>query len=140
MAINSSSTKAELLDYLKEVHGENMPSATKLEILKRLSEIEGVDYEQLSAPATKSKNSGAIANSGKITIRIPSEDKTGGRDDVFVGVNGVSFLIQRDVDVEVPMAVYHNLNDAKQTIYRNEPDGSLTSRQVHTYPFSVVSR
>lgn len=55
--------------------------------------------------------------------------------DVKVGAQFVSYLIKRNVEVRVPIAVLNALKDAKQTLY-NPKD--MTSKEVLAYPFSVM--
>ena len=60
--------------------------------------------------------------------------------DVYVGVNGVGFQIQRGEEVDVPLPVMKVLEDAVQTVYqwKKAPDGSLTEVKtaVQAYPFT----
>jgi coenzyme F420-reducing hydrogenase alpha subunit len=140
MAINKSSTKAELLDHLRDTHGEDMTNNTKEEILTRLSELDGVDYNKLgSAVKVKSTEEREVDAEARVVIRVSSEDKPEGNDDVFVSVNGVAFLIKRDRDVSVPKSILVALQNAKQTIYKQKDNGEMVITQVARYPVSVVS-
>lgn len=78
----------------------------------------------------------------KVTIKV---HKTGRQDesaDVFVGVNGIGFQIQRGVEVTVPEPVLKVLEDAVQTVYVAHvgADGKteLKSTPVQAYPFTRV--
>lgn len=137
MAINSNSSKRELVDYLRDVHGVDHSALSRQELLDKASELDGVDYNAQLAPSGVKRNKEAleIAKQPKVKIRIASTESD--KSDVFVGVNGVGFLIMRDVDVEVPEAVYEVLNNAKQMLYKSV-NGELVAREVHSYPFSVV--
>ena len=80
----------------------------------------------------------------KVTLSIPSQDKPGGKRDVQVAVNGVPFLIRRDMPVEVPYRVFEALDNSRQTEYEQVDGPTATSPKVmqayttHGYPFSVV--
>lgn len=78
----------------------------------------------------------------QVTIRINSTPEPGGKDDVFVGVNGLSFLIQRDKDTPVPFSVYQDLCDAKHTVYtqtkREDGEGmQLVENEVQRFSMSA---
>lgn len=76
----------------------------------------------------------------KVKIRV---HKTGDRNEqrhIFVGVNGVSYQIERGVDVEVPEPVMRNLQDAVQTVWEQNDDlGAIESRSAQSYPFTRIS-
>lgn len=76
----------------------------------------------------------------KVTIMVNDRRGEEESDDVFVGVNGVNFQIQRGVEVEVPLPVAMVLENAKQTVYetRKSPEGRtiMIERIVSAYPFS----
>lgn len=142
--INATSSKKELVDYLREVHGEDPSSdLTKTQLLERIGEIEGIDYTNTVAAPAKMKNGmvdpstlGADPLSHpRVKLRIPSTDTN--KDDVIIGLNGYNFQIQRDQDVDVPQGVYEILNGALMSLYRQE-NGALVERKIHTYPFILL--
>ena len=56
-----------------------------------------------------------MAEAKKKTVRIHLfKDNGRYKDDVFVGVNGVNYMIQRGVDVEVPKAVAEVLRHSEE--------------------------
>ena len=56
-----------------------------------------------------------MAEAKKKTVRIHLfKDNGRYKDDVFVGVNGVNYMIQRGVDVEVPAAVAEVLRHSEE--------------------------
>lgn len=82
-----------------------------------------------------------IASAKKMRILIPSTETQ--REDVFVQVNGVSFQIKRDVEVDIPTPVLEALNNAVQTVYTQtkRPDGEgydMVPRDVMRFPYRVV--
>jgi hypothetical protein len=56
---------------------------------------------------------------------------------VFVSVNGHAYVIQRDVDVDVPESVVEVLRNASTTSYKMI-DNEMVPRDMLAYPFSVV--
>lgn len=79
-----------------------------------------------------------IRNAPKVRIRIHKTNDKSETPDVFVGVNGVNFLIQRGVDVEVPAPVLSVLEEAVRTVYESGPneEGALIAREALAYPFT----
>lgn len=74
----------------------------------------------------------------KLTIFPTSENDRG---DVFIGVNGYAYTIQRGKEVVVPQAVVDVLNNAVITTMRyfpDEPGKKPEPMQIHNYPFSAV--
>lgn len=141
MAINANSTKKELVDYLRDRHGVDMPDVTKDALLQKAAELDDVDYEQLSAPKKSKASANAVAKElgeqTKVKIRIPTTENSDGQSPVFVSVNGHPYLIQRDVEVEVPDSVVGVLENATTTTYKMI-DNEMVPREVQTYPFSIV--
>jgi|Deesub1362B_J571_1020462.scaffolds.fasta_scaffold49338_2 hypothetical protein len=75
----------------------------------------------------------------KTKIRIPSHEGPSGSDDVFVSVNGRDYLIQRDVEVEVPAAVLSALSNAVITDYVTDKDGRIIKeRLIPRFPYQVL--
>jgi hypothetical protein len=141
MAINGSSTKKELVEYLRERHGVDMPEATKDTLLQKAAELDDVDYEEMANPAKPLPTTVAakeLASQSKTKIRIPSTDGSSGVQPVFVSVNGHAYVIQRDVDVDVPESVVEVLRNASTTSYKMI-DNQMVPREMLAYPFSVVA-
>lgn len=140
MAINSSSTKKELVEYLRDVHGVDMLDGTKDDLLERISEIEGVDYRKQvkdTSAAFDTPEAKEVAASPRVKIFIPSNESDSGKAPVFASVNGAAFLIKRDVEVEVPEPIVEVLRNAKQKTYKLV-DGEMVMTEVPTYPFQIV--
>ena len=76
----------------------------------------------------------------RIKIIISSSAGPGGKDDVYVGADGRSFLIQRDVEVEVPPVVKAALDLAVMTEFETDSNGKLTGnvREVPRYNVRVI--
>jgi hypothetical protein len=77
----------------------------------------------------------------KIDVFVPASNEPGGDRDVPLDINGVTFLVKRDVWVTVPYRIYLVLKDAIETIYSPRQDDlgrlSVESRDVYSYPFST---
>ncbi len=69
----------------------------------------------------------------EVTITIPKEK--GASDDVFVGLNGKSWLIKRGVPVTVPEEVLEPLRLAVSFEYDQK---TMTASEVPSYPFSIL--
>lgn len=83
-----------------------------------------------------------IKNQEKVQVFIHNQDGPGGDKPVFVGANGIGYLIPREKWVSVPMIVVNGLNDATETrYYREDRDGQATgpmlSKEVRRYSFST---
>ena len=80
-----------------------------------------------------------LRSAPKVKIKV---HKTGlpNERDVYVGVNGVGFQIQRGEEVDVPVPVMKVLENAVQTVHqwKKAPDGSLleVKTEVQAYPFT----
>ncbi|KAF0218794.1 MAG: hypothetical protein FD174_2577 [Geobacteraceae bacterium] len=76
----------------------------------------------------------------KVKILIASTETQ--KDDVTVSIQGYTYLIQRDKEVEVPQSVAKVLQDAILTAYsqqrREDGEGNeLVAREVNRFPFQV---
>lgn len=76
-----------------------------------------------------------------VKIKIPKTKQE--TRDVYVGVNGKSYLLQRGVDVPVPQSVAHALELAVQTEYEEVIDpvtgrATLIPQETMSVPFQYV--
>ena len=96
--------------------------------------------EQLGVPVPKAEVAMQRHKPGLTyyVINIPKQDRPGGDEPAFVGVQGVGYLIPRNINVTVPSAVVEVLRNGVQDIVTQEEDGDLNIDQVPTYPFQVV--
>lgn len=76
----------------------------------------------------------------KVRINIPAANDPLGRQDVFVAVNGREALIQRGVDVELPLPYVLALKDASIISYPRDREGQMVDDPIllPVYPFSVI--
>ncbi len=80
-----------------------------------------------------------FSDAPKITIRIPEQDRPGGKRPVEVSVNGITMLIPRNQDCEIPYPYYEALKNAVQKTYTQNPDGGdEISSESPNYPFTIV--
>jgi hypothetical protein len=82
----------------------------------------------------------ALRAAPKVKIRIHKTGDRNERGDVFVGVNGINYQIQRGEDVTVPEPVAKVLETAIQTLYEFDPETrARAQRQAQAYPFTYVN-
>lgn len=80
----------------------------------------------------------------RVTVRIMQTEMPGGRDPVPIGVNGVTVVAQRNMDVSMPYRFYLALLNAVRTVVDQIPDPSnprmreTIEIQVTNYPVTVV--
>lgn len=87
-------------------------------------------------PATKSSRK---PKSDRIKVRFHNQEGIpGGTDDIFVGVNGKGYQIQREKDVDLPKAVLHAIDNAVITRTERDADGVEVDRDIKRFPYSVV--
>ena len=69
-------------------------------------------------------------------IVIPSTEHD--QSDVFVGINGKSYLIQRDKEVEVSPAIIETLDNAVVNTVKRGKNGKMVPVSYMRYPYRVV--
>ncbi len=99
-----------------------------------MSDIETI-VDDVAAPVAKtSKTAKPKANPDeRVNIIIASTEKD--QSDVFVGVNGVTFLFQRDQVVAVPRYIYEHLINSKTTVFDPKTGAE---RLIASYPVSMA--
>lgn len=97
--------------------------------------IEVPDAESVK-PRETSRPAANLAEATKVRIMIQQDEKN--TDDVFVGVNDKDYLIKRGVEVEVPVEIYHVLNNAVRYAYAETENGLDEPIQTKAYPFNVL--
>lgn len=151
MNITKRSSKEDVISYITDVMGLAAPEgATKDELYAFIEEnggtIGGSDPEKEKEKAVGSVDPTSGINMGdRVKIRITKTDDSRGSDDVFVGVNGVGFLIKRGVAVDVPRDVVGVLRNAVtkklvEVISENgDNTGAFEYIDVQRHPFEVLS-
>lgn len=138
MTINRSTTKKELVEYLRDTHGVDMPKASKDELLQECSTLDGVSYENMQAVSQQEDTPDARAASKERRIKIRISSTQDNNDDVYVGVNSNSYLIKRDMEVEVPASVVEVLSQAVTESFKMI-DNKMVATTTQNYPFSILS-
>lgn len=152
MNITKRSSKEDVISYITDVMGLAAPEgATKDELYTFIEDNGGTiggsgpDLEKEKAVGSVDPTSGM--NMGdRVKIRITKTDDDRGSDDVFVGVNGVGFLIKRGVAVDVPRDVVGVLRNAVtkklvEVISENgDNTGAFEYIDVQRHPFEVLSQ
>lgn len=75
----------------------------------------------------------AVGGSGRCLVTVHADKSETGRQPVFIGVNGFSYLLPRGTPCDVPTEVASALGDCMETIY----DEGGAGREVQRYSFSV---
>ncbi|HDN9019586.1 TPA: hypothetical protein P2I16_001585 [Aeromonas salmonicida] len=144
----NNAAPADLRKYLSDNFG--IDKATNTSRDKLVSEIieqeqaNGVTRDTNTAPSAEaitgapSTEQLELNKAKRVKIRISRDPNSRGNDDVYAGVNGVAYIIQREKTVEVPEPVYQVLLQATETRYEQNDDGSLIPRTVQSYPVSLV--
>lgn len=135
----ATATKQQLKDYSMNNY-ELVLSLTMNEDTMRDRIIDHCQRNNLEVPFAKLIVKRQADRKGEwMTINIAKQDRAGGNEPVFVGVQGVGYLIPRGMDISVPKKVVHVLENAEQDIVTQDPDtGEMLHNPVRTYPFNVV--
>jgi hypothetical protein len=148
-AITKRSSKEDVISYITDVMGLAAPDGATKDELYAFIEENGGTIGGGSAPDLEKAGGVIDAASGinmsdRVTIRISKTDDGRGSDDVFVGLNGVGFLIKRGVAVDVPRGVLGVLRDAvtKKLVEVVNENGDHTGAfeyvDVQSYPLEVL--
>jgi len=146
-------TKVELIEYADSALGLNLkPAQSKEEMIEIiLHNSQGVDQvadivskEDTQAVLKGRKGKGPGRGKIRIMIARSAEDKK--QRPVFIGHNGVGYLIPRGKEVDLPAKVMPALYDAVelQQSWDDEVQsatglGALVMREGQSYPFSCIA-
>lgn len=126
----------------KDNHPMQMLQATlhKVGYTKTYIEIQGDEAldETRSEPVDQPEIS-RLPDREYVTVNI-SRVSEGSDDLVPLTVNGVTMAVRRGVDSRIPIEYWEILKNAKQMIFIPNPDGTITEREVQTYPFALISK
>lgn len=148
------SKKGELIAHLKEHCGiEKKDTDSKEDLINAVLEFEentGLIRPTELMPAKLASENGDTVGSEvvfssdlndypKVRIKIHSGHETGGEEDVLLWLNGRSFQIKREHEVEVPEPVYKLLLDSQTIIEEQDKNGENTKRRtVQNYNISFL--
>jgi hypothetical protein len=91
--------------------------------------------EPKKAAAKKVVDSDALSGK-KVRLTIHKDPRPTAVKDVFLGLNGVGYLIKRGEEAIVPTELVGVLDDAVETLYEQQGD-QLVARDVPAYAYSV---
>jgi hypothetical protein len=105
-----------------------------------MKKSKGAVIEVEATPAEVEETKAILTGEKRVTIVIDENDGEEGRSDVFLAVNGKTFLMQRGVNVTVPEYVVHALKNCITTTMRQDPrTDEITYKDVPRFPFHVVN-
>lgn len=73
-----------------------------------------------------------------VTVLIARQEGKGGDNSVYTSVNGRAMLIPRGEEADIPLRYYEALKNAVKTVWDSKEEGEMISREVPSYPFSVI--
>ncbi len=73
----------------------------------------------------------------KVKVEINESDGVGGKDDVFVQINGYAYKIKRGVPVLIPVEVMKVIENATMTVYE-ALGGGPSERRIKRFNYSVL--
>ena len=140
----SECTLQELRKFAQETMGLEIAStANRAQIIAKLSAVMQGDVIQIDAqdeadhPPLKK-----VEDDEYVTIIIASNEEVGGKEPVWVSVNGRGLYIPRGVPSRVHKRYEHVLKNAVRTVYEQETvngiPGDIVGRNVHSYPYTIV--
>lgn len=89
--------------------------------------VDEIEVEEEAEPAAKSNvskitNAAHYNNDPKVVVNIASDPANGGSRHFPIAVNGDQILVARDTDVPIPYRHYLALENAVETVFRQEQD------------------
>ena len=104
----------------------------------RKNNLELPTYEILGKQDTADKRAGKKVRT--LTVNIPKSEKPGGNEPVFIGFQGVGYLVPRGMNVVVSPGIVEILNNAITDNVTQDEDGEMVHNETPTYPFSVTDQ
>jgi hypothetical protein len=135
----ATADKHQLKFHAKKEYDMNLSlSMTETTMRERIQKH--CEDNDIDAPVARVDGKQGKSNVKYITINIAKQDKKGGAEPAFVGVQGVGYTIPRGINVAVPLAVVEVLKNAKQDIVTQDSEtGEIHKEEVLTHPFQIVS-
>lgn len=99
----------------------------------------GVPSAKVDAVKAQANGVDKALSGRRATVRLHATSDQLGQEAVPVGVNGVMYLIPRDVECDIPYEVLDVLKNAVTQIISTNKDGSESSRESPRFNFSVLS-
>lgn len=147
MKININEATAPQLVAFAQSHLNIEGVSTSMAKQAIIAKIRTVGYDEDTievedrSPLKQATPAGAeAAGEETVTIIIPSDDKPGGQQPVWVSVNEKGMFIPRDQECKIPTRYYEALKNAVRQVYTPLADGGLSEpRDVPAYSFSRVA-
>jgi len=135
----ATADKHQLKFYAKSELGLNLTLAMTETTMRERIQKHCVEND-MDAPVARVDGKQGKSDGKYITINVAKQDKKGGAEPAFVGVQGVGYTIPRGINVAVPAAVVEVLKNAMQEIVTQDPEtGEIDREEILTYPFQIVS-
>jgi len=135
----ATADKHQLKFYAKSELGLNLTLAMTETTMRERIQKHCVEND-MDAPVARVDGKQGKSDGKYITINVAKQDKKGGAEPAFVGIQGVGYTIPRGINVDVPASVVEVLKNAKQDIVTQDPEtGELYHEEILTYPFQVVA-
>lgn len=135
-------TRDELIEAIENEHGTATADDAPDAVLR--TQLQALDSEkaQEAKPKKGAKTTKAEASAEPAkTVRIKIFGDKNLAGDVIVTVDEKNYQLKRQVEIDVPMHVYHALNDAVITEFSwDEKTGANVPNDRHRYPFQVIPR
>ncbi|MGE4469341.1 MAG: hypothetical protein AB7D47_04325 [Desulfovibrio sp.] len=129
-----------VLERVQELeHSLHAEQQARSELEKRLREARPVDGGGGHVARAEQTAFAEIRKQKRVPIVLPASEGAGGRDAVFVAVNGLEYSIPREQRVEVPRAVYRALQDATVLEWESDDAGRpQTARRVPRFNVQMM--
>lgn len=119
------------------------PSMSKDEMRAKIR-LSGYDKDTIevedASPVKQASPEGEQAEEKMVTIIIPSDDKAGGDQPVWVSVNTKGMYIPRDQECRIPARYEEALRHAVRDVYKPLEGGGLSEpKKVPSYSYSRVA-
>jgi len=135
----ATADKHQLKFYGKNELGINLSLAMTETTMREKIQKHCVEND-IDAPVAQVDGSRGKKHDKYITINVAKQDKKGGAEPAFVGIQGVGYTIPRGINVDVPASVVEVLKNAKQDIVTQDSEtGEIHKEEILTYPFQIVS-
>lgn len=116
---------------------DKKPAASENTKISTLDDVpDEIQAQEVSTSVTGNNHDDAMSGD-RVKITIFEQSGDSGREDVFVGVNGVGYQIKRGEPVLIPIEVLHALDNCVETTYESMPNGETRERQLKRFNYTV---
>ena len=100
--------------------------------------VDGIENEAVLDAPEKSVRKAKAKADGEKTYKIKINTDPNDPRPVQVAVQGVQYVVERGVEVEVPERIVEVLRNAVEIRYRREKDNTLVPYEHPSYSFSIL--